>query len=552
MRAAVYVRVSTDEQATSAETQESEARRFALRRGWEVVEVYRDVGVSGANFRTRPGLLKLLADVRAKPLPWEVLILQRLDRLGRDAAYTTITLQEIDHAGAQVWSYAEGSRLELDLFGKAMVTVRGAFAELERGLIVERVTEGLRAAAEARRATGGRCYGYRTARVEGTLRQVVHEPEAAVVRWIFEEHHQGRGLRELVYDLNARGVPSPRTGTGTWSPSAVQEILRRVRYRGVVEYGQTHKSYRGGDKIRTASPERVITVEAPDLRIVPDELWHAVQSEQVPARATRKGREPRYLLTGYARCSVCGGPMQVSRAKRGTINVPVYLCAWARDRGATVCVNKLRRPVEEVEDALRGWMHTHVATPRMVDAILDGARAEFAALDARPAEEQSRLREDLARAVAQVERLADLIAGAETKPEALVKRLVEAEGRARDLRARLDACTQASQVIASWTEIERETRERLGRLDDLLGRDVAKAREVLGTLLTAPLRCHPVEVEARRRYRLTGEVVVPVALDLVGGDGQTKASLERPHEIDRQVAQDLRPRLVLDTMPDAA
>ncbi len=381
-RAALYLRVSTDEQAVSAETQETEGRRFVARQGWAVAAVYADVGVSGANFTSRPGLLALLTDARSTPRPWDVLVIQRLDRLGRDAARTTLTLEDLAEHGVHVWSYAEGSRVELDPMGRAMASLKGVFAELERGLTVARVTEGLRAAAEQGRATGGRCYGYRTLRTPEGPRLAVHDPEAAIVRELFERRARGEGLRALVHDLNTRRVPPPRAGTGTWSPSALHALFRRPRYRGVLEYGATHKRQRGGRKERADSPERVIVTEAPALRIVPDALWHAVQPPP-PSRAAPTKAHAKYLLTGHTRCGVCSGPMQVSRAKHGAATINVYLCGWARDRGDTVCTNKLRRPVEELDGAVLGWIARHVLDPAVVAVALQTMRAAIDAADAR-------------------------------------------------------------------------------------------------------------------------------------------------------------------------
>ena len=62
-RAAIYVRVSTDKQ--TVENQVRELRQIAERRGWEVVEEYRDAGISGAKGRDqRPGLDDMLKDAK--------------------------------------------------------------------------------------------------------------------------------------------------------------------------------------------------------------------------------------------------------------------------------------------------------------------------------------------------------------------------------------------------------------------------------------------------------------------------------------------------------
>src|SRR5262244_2585602 len=60
-RAALYLRVSTDKQ--TVKNQEIQLRQVAERRGWEVVEVYDDAGISGAKGRKdRPGLDRMLND----------------------------------------------------------------------------------------------------------------------------------------------------------------------------------------------------------------------------------------------------------------------------------------------------------------------------------------------------------------------------------------------------------------------------------------------------------------------------------------------------------
>src|SRR6516162_6344790 len=79
-RAAIYVRVSTD--AQTVENQIRELRRIAERRGWEVVEVYTDAGVSGAKGRAqRPGLDRMLKDAGRRN--FDVVMAWAIDRLGR-------------------------------------------------------------------------------------------------------------------------------------------------------------------------------------------------------------------------------------------------------------------------------------------------------------------------------------------------------------------------------------------------------------------------------------------------------------------------------------
>jgi len=64
-RAAIYVRVSTDRQ--TVENQLRELRQIAERRGWEIVKVYDDAGISGSKGRNdRPGLDEMLKDAQRR------------------------------------------------------------------------------------------------------------------------------------------------------------------------------------------------------------------------------------------------------------------------------------------------------------------------------------------------------------------------------------------------------------------------------------------------------------------------------------------------------
>jgi hypothetical protein len=89
-RAALYVRVSTDHQ--TVENQIRELTQIAERRGWEVVEIYRDAGISGAKGRDgRPGLDAMLKDASWRK--FDVVMAWAIDRLGRSLVDLLGTIQ---------------------------------------------------------------------------------------------------------------------------------------------------------------------------------------------------------------------------------------------------------------------------------------------------------------------------------------------------------------------------------------------------------------------------------------------------------------------------
>jgi DNA invertase Pin-like site-specific DNA recombinase len=138
-RAAIYVRVSTDGQTT--ENQMRVLEEVAARRGWTVTARYEDAGISGAKGRDkRPGFDSMLKDAARRR--YDVLMFWSVDRLGRSAALVATALAELENAGVAI--YADKEAMDATTpHGRAMLQMAAVFAELERGLIRERVIAGL-------------------------------------------------------------------------------------------------------------------------------------------------------------------------------------------------------------------------------------------------------------------------------------------------------------------------------------------------------------------------------------------------------------------------
>jgi DNA invertase Pin-like site-specific DNA recombinase len=136
MRAALYARVSTLDQ--HVENQLTELRTYCERRGWTAVE-YVDRGVSGSKDR-RPALDAMLA--AAKRRKFDVLVVWRLDRLGRTLRHLILMLDEVHALGVAFVSLAEGIDATTPA-GRLQLHVLGAIAEFERARIQERVRAGL-------------------------------------------------------------------------------------------------------------------------------------------------------------------------------------------------------------------------------------------------------------------------------------------------------------------------------------------------------------------------------------------------------------------------
>jgi len=148
-RIALYARVSTTEQ--TPEPQLYALREYARARGLEIADEYVDHGISGSRAR-RPALDRMMADARRRRI--DAVAVVKLDRLGRSLVHLLNLTGELEALGVDLISLDDGLDTSTPA-GRLFFAIRGAFAEYERSLIVERTRAGL-AAARRRGAKIGR------------------------------------------------------------------------------------------------------------------------------------------------------------------------------------------------------------------------------------------------------------------------------------------------------------------------------------------------------------------------------------------------------------
>ncbi|MBF0340280.1 MAG: recombinase family protein, partial [Magnetococcales bacterium] len=83
IRAAQYVRMSTEHQQYSTDNQADVIREFAAKHGMEIVRTYADEGKSGLNLEGRLALQKMLEDVQSGSADYEVILVYDISRWGR-------------------------------------------------------------------------------------------------------------------------------------------------------------------------------------------------------------------------------------------------------------------------------------------------------------------------------------------------------------------------------------------------------------------------------------------------------------------------------------
>lgn len=143
-RAFAYIRTSTVEQSLDSQIHEIKNAGFAI----EPYRIVSDMVSGDTRASSRPGFSLLLVKLE----PGDVLIVTKLDRLGRNAIDVAMTIQKLDELGVGVYCLSLGGVDLNSPAGKLVMHVLGAVAQFERDLIVERTRAGM----DAARARGAR------------------------------------------------------------------------------------------------------------------------------------------------------------------------------------------------------------------------------------------------------------------------------------------------------------------------------------------------------------------------------------------------------------
>jgi DNA invertase Pin-like site-specific DNA recombinase len=149
-RAGIYLRVSTTDQTT--DNQRLDLQRVAAQRGWNVVELYIDHGISGSKGRDkRPAFDQLCKDATNGKL--DLVAAWSIDRLGRSLQHVVTFLNELNAMNVDLYLHQQSVDSSTP-GGKAMLSMCAVFAEFERNMIIERVSAGI-----ARARSQGRVFG---------------------------------------------------------------------------------------------------------------------------------------------------------------------------------------------------------------------------------------------------------------------------------------------------------------------------------------------------------------------------------------------------------
>jgi site-specific DNA recombinase len=288
-RAALYGRVSTDEQAEhgySLQTQLEQCRQYATERGFSVdAEITDDC--SGATLE-RPGLDRLRVMVERREI--DAVTVYDPDRLSRDDVDFLIVCREWERAGIAL-HFVNGGELPNTPEGDIVRYLMGWKGKRERKAIIERTMRGKHAKARAGKWVGGKApYGFCKVGVYKEARLMIDPFESEIYRRIFEWYN-GTGkerlnLRQIVERLAAEGIPTPQGGR-IWHVEIVKRLIGSRACLGEFTFAGH-------------------TIKMPELAIIDLEVWEAAQKRRKRNKElAKRNRKYEFLLAGHIRCK-CG------------------------------------------------------------------------------------------------------------------------------------------------------------------------------------------------------------------------------------------------------
>lgn len=305
MKAALYLRISQDRtgEELGVTRQREACEQLADRRGWQVHRVYVDNDASAAGGKHRPEWEAMMTAVESGDVGvvvgWTI---DRTLRTGRDR----LRMLEAGKARGITISLVRGSDMDLSTpAGRLAADILGAVALNEIEVKSDRQKAAHEQAARMGRRFGGRRpFGYEQ---DG---MTPRPAEAKAVTAAFEDYLAGTSIIAISRRWNNAGLlsgVSRADGTPTrWDHSGVRAVLRNPRYCGM-------RAHKGEVVSKAAWPP-----------LVDESTWRAVNAVLASSAAETKPRGGRRLLTGLARCGVCGEGVVCGGNKKGA--PPVYRC----------------------------------------------------------------------------------------------------------------------------------------------------------------------------------------------------------------------------------
>ncbi len=525
-RVAIYARYSSDlQRERSLDDQVRLCRDYADRQGWRVTHVFSDAAVSGSSLN-RKGYWDMVATVREQRVT--IVLAEAVDRLSRDQEDLHYLYKVLCFNDVRLFTCDTGENTAMHL------GLKGIVVEQHTTDLANKVRRGQAGRVREGKSGGGHCYGYDVVRafdadgkpVTGLLS--INEEQAAIVRRIFREYADGGSPKRIVKRLNQEGIPSPRKKE--WNVSTLlgntemgDGMLNNSLYIGWRVWNRRRTVKNPDTRNRTfrrnASEDRVVG-EAPELRLIDDELWKRVKKRQEETRskyngmvdkaAASRARRPKFLLSGLIKCGVCGGNYVCGGRNR-------WRCANFAERGR--CTNCRSIARQEIEDRVFGGLRNKLLQRPLLKAFIKGWNAELGKRQSQAGTRRKALEKELATVEKGMENVLTAVEAGKAR-DYLMERLEKLGGRRDEIRAELAETQEAlpPKLKASMVDLYAEKAANI--VDTLTQmRDETAMREAIRQLIEKVV-IRPTPGRERLEMDLHGRIAGMFTLEAVKREGE--------------------------------
>jgi DNA invertase Pin-like site-specific DNA recombinase len=311
LRVAAYCRVSSDSE-DQLHSYANQIRYYTEYIGqhpdWELVDIYADEGLTGTKTEKREELKRLISDCRKGKI--DRLFVKTVARFARNTYDCLQTARLLKSYGVTI--YFEEQELDTaEMNDEMFLAMNGMQAQEESVTISNNMRWSYKERMEKGELFGAAAYGYQLK--ERTLE--VYEPEAVIVRRIFDMYLSGMGKRAIAEALNAEGVPR-RYKWDKWYTETVSYILKNERYIGdalLQKYYTTDFPFR---MVKNKGERPQYYIDNGHSPIISRETYETVQ-RLFASRRRNEYSVSQYPLTGKMYCQ-CGSLFR-RRVTRGIV-----------------------------------------------------------------------------------------------------------------------------------------------------------------------------------------------------------------------------------------
>jgi site-specific DNA recombinase len=439
LRGAIYARYSSDVQNDrSIERQNADLEKAAprLNIGLNKQLYFEDRGQSATTLFDRPGLTRGLLGAVERGLV-DVVLVEHTDRLARKGADSYWLFEQFKFYNVKVYTL-KGEVTDIQLAFESYQNQ----ADSEKTSF--RVRSGHNDAAREGHITGPCAYGY--VDVIGKPGEKNKNPsEGIVINRIVLEFAAGKPPRQIASGLTRDGIPAPKGGA--WSFQTIVKILQNELYVGVYVRNKVRKirNPNTGNRVpRASSPDDILRVEMPHMRIVDQEIWDAAQKVRQERshvyhgrRGTERGTTARRLhpFAGLFRCAECGGKMIISGSRRNGDRTIACSAAW----WSKSCSHSKSYGLARLTKHATEKMHAHLTDPDFVKERAKEREKELTRLDREVNGERAAAQRELDRVDLRIKKIVRLIEDDESDdvPPEIQARYKELRVEQRGLQQRI-------------------------------------------------------------------------------------------------------------------